>query len=403
MLASTSSRDQTAIITRCRDQRPGDGAAMEGPIGSVFVKVSAKMSNAETLSSGWLPAVFLVFCLLALALPAVGQGDRPDRVKLNKDVPLTYVVKKGDTLWGISGIYLEEPWRWPELWDSNPQIDNPHLIYPGDVLELRWEGGRPRLRLASRGDIKLSPELRSEPLDTAIPPIPRDQIDPFLRSNRVLEPGQFERLPYIIAGDAKRIISGLGDRVYGRGPVAVEDRTFGIIRQGAPIIDPITGELLGISATDIGSASLIAPGDEAFEDSEVKEFEITRMTEEVRISDRLLPLEEGILDAYFQPKAPDVEVEDGYMLAVDTGVTQIGQMNIVTINRGRREGLTVGDVLAIYQTGEVVKDPITEEMVGLPDVRAGVMMLFSVYEKASYGLVLTASRPLEVGDKVKNP
>jgi len=138
-------------------------------------------------------------------------------------------------------------------------------------------------------------------------------------------------------------------------------------------------------------------------EQQVAEFEITRITEEVRIGDRLLPLEEGILDAYFQPKAPDVDVEDAYMVAVASGVTQIGQMNIVTINRGEREGLETGDVLAIYQTGEVVQDPVTQEMVSLPDVRAGVVMLFSVYEKAAYGLVLTASRPLAVGDKVKNP
>ena len=140
-----------------------------------------------------------------------------------------------------------------------------------------------------------------------------------------------------------------------------------------------------------------------FTDDEVKEFEITRMTEEVRIGDRLLPLEEGILDAYFQPKAPDVDVENAFMVAVDTGVTQIGQMNIVTINRGDREGLEVGDVLAIYQTGESVLDPVRGDAVKLPDVRAGVLMLFAVYEKASYGLVLTANRPLAVGDKVKNP
>ena len=135
----------------------------------------------------------------------------------------------------------------------------------------------------------------------------------------------------------------------------------------------------------------------------VKEFEITRMTEEIRIGYRLIPLTEGILDSSFQPKSPDSDIENGIMVAVSSGVTQIGPMNIVTINRGDREGLIVGDVLAIYQTGEVVQDPIQQEMVALPDVRAGIVMVFAVYEKASFGLVLTATRPLAVGDKVKNP
>jgi len=367
------------------------------------VKVSTNVISAEQRHNRWLRGALFLLGVLALSHYALAQQARPDRVTLKPDVPLTYVVKKGDTLWDISGVYLEQPWRWPDLWDNNPQIDNPHLIYPGDVLELRWESGQPRLRLANRGDVKLSPTMRSEPLDNAIPPIPRDQIDPFLKSNRILEPGAFEQLPYVIAGDAKRIISGLGDRVYGRGPIDPSDQTFGIVRQGSAIIDPVTGELLGVTAADIGSASLMQQQDMEANEQQVAEFEITRITEEVRIGDRLLPLEEGILDAYFQPKAPDVDVEDAYMVAVASGVTQIGQMNIVTINRGEREGLETGDVLAIYQTGEVVQDPVTQEMVSLPDVRAGVVMLFSVYEKAAYGLVLTASRPLAVGDKVKNP
>ncbi len=361
---------------------------------------SLDSGRSSPAAARWLLAAMVVW--LVLVSVTVG-AQRPDTVKLRSDVPLTYVVKQGDTLWDISGIYLEEPWRWPELWDSNPQIDNPHLIYPGDVLSLRWEDGRPRLGLASRGDVKLSPSVRSESLDTAIPPIPRDQIDPFLRANRVLDPGLMGSLAYVIAGDAKRIISGLGDRIYVRGPIDPEDRAFGIIREGSPIVDPITQEMLGITAIDIGSASLL-PGEEpSSAPGDVKEFEITRMTEEIRIGDRLIPLEEGILDAFFQPKAPAVEVDNGFMVAVTSGVTQIGEMNIVTINRGTREGLEMGDVLAIYQTGDVVKDPLNNEMVSLPDVRAGVLMLFSVYEKASYGLVLTATRPLAVGDKVKNP
>ncbi len=330
------------------------------------------------------------------------QSPSPKSPTLKNDVPLNYVVQQGDTLWGISGVYLQEAWRWPELWDANPQLDNPHRIYPGDVLALRWEGGRPRLALASRGGVKLSPNVRSQALDTAIPPIPRDQIDPFLRNNRILESGAFPELPYVVAGDAQRIISGLGDRIYVRGPIASGDQVFGIIREGSPVVDPITQEVLGITALDIGSASLTSTAPEGAT-GDVKEFEITRMTEEIRIGDRLIPLQQGVMDSFFQPKSPDTEIENGFMVAVSSGVTQIGPMNIVTINLGSREELVVGDVLAIYQTGEVVQDPLNQEMLSLPDVRAGVLMVFAVYEKASFGLVLTATRPLSVGDKVRNP
>jgi hypothetical protein len=300
-------------------------------------------------------------------------------------------------------MYLQEPWRWPELWDSNPQIDNPHLIYPGDVLQLRWEGGRPRLSIASRGDVKLSPQLRSEALDTAIPPIPRDQVDAWLRANRVIDPFTFDAAAYVVGADAQKLVAGMGDRVYARGRIDAADQTYLVVREGKTFIDPITGELLGVEVRDMGTAALLAPPDKFFTDEDIKELELTRTTEEVRRADRLLPLEEGIVDAFFQPRAPAVEIEDGFMIAVDGGVTQIGPLDIVTINRGSREGLEVGDVLAIYQTGETVKDPVNGEIVKLPDVRAGILMLFSVYEKASYALVMKASRPLAIGDKVKNP
>ena len=342
------------------------------------------------------------FFFVFISVVSVAQPPPSNSPALNNDVPLNYVVQQGDTLWGISGVYLQEAWRWPELWDTNPQLDNPHRIYPGDVLALRREGGRPRLGLSSRGGLKLSPNVRSQSLDTAIPPIPRDQIDPFLRNNRILESGAFSGLPYVIAGDAQRIISGLGDRIYVRGPVASGDQVFGIIREGSPVIDPTTQEVLGITALDIGSASLTSGGTEGSSDA-VKEFEITRMTEEIRIGDRLIPLQAGIMDAFFQPKSPGVEIESGFMVAVNSGVTQIGPMSIVTINRGDREAVMVGDVFAIYQTGEIVQDPVKQEMVALPDVRAGVLMVFAVYEKASFGLVLTATRPLAVGDKIRNP
>jgi hypothetical protein len=348
-------------------------------------------------------ARIIVFCLVAVAGSSFAQSQRPDRLQLNDNIPLTYIVKKGDTLWDISAIYLSEPWRWPELWDSNPQVDNPHLIYPGDVLTLRWENGRPRLVRGDVQDVRLSPQIRSESINQAIAPIPRDQIEPFLRGNRIVMPEDYEAAPYVIAGDAKRLISALGDRIYARGEMDLAEQTYGLLREGQLVVDPVTDEVLGLQVADIGTATLLSGLASDPSAGAVKTLEVTRVTEEVRISDRLFPQLQGVVDAFFYPQAPAVSIENAFMVAVDRGVSQIGALDIVTINRGAREGLRRGDVLAIYQTGDVVKDPIEGDWVELPDVRAGVVMVFAVYEKASYALVLSASRPLAVGDKVKNP
>ncbi len=335
----------------------------------------------------------LIFGLLVSLLFSVNL----QAIELNEDVPETYIVKKGDTLWGISGMYLQEPWRWPELWDVNPQIDNPHLIFPGDELYLVWIDGQPRLRL-KRGDLKLEPSMRVSALDLAIPAIPLDEIEAFLMHHRIVGADELNDSAYVVAGAQQHLISAPGDRVFGRGPFPEGERAYGIYRAGDTYRDPISDELLGYQAKDIGNAKLLSTSEEA-----IKELEINRVTEEVRVADRLLPLPERVLDSTFYPKAPDVEIENGYMIAVDGGVTQIGTTDIVVINKGEREGLQVGDVLAVYQSGELVLDPVAQENVRLPDVRAGLAMVFEVSEKASYALVLKSNRPLKVLDRVKNP
>tara|TARA_R110000823_G_scaffold125385_1_gene251987 strand:+ start:24508 stop:25539 length:1032 start_codon:yes stop_codon:yes gene_type:complete len=338
----------------------------------------------------------LSVCLLVLGL--LFSWSAHSAVELNDDVPETYVVQKGDTLWGISGMYLTEPWLWPELWDVNPQIDNPHLIYPGDELYLVWVDGQPRLRLRRGRDVKLTPNMRVRPLDLAIPIIPLDEIGPWLMRHRVVDASEFNNSAYVVAGDQQHLISGPGDRVYGRGPFPDGERTYAIYRAGRSYSDPITEELLGYQANDIGNARLLSSNTDP-----VTELEITRINEEVRLGDRLLPLQERVLDATFQPRAPEVQLEDAYMIAVDGGLTQIGQMSIVVLNRGKRDGLAVGHVLAVYQTGPLVFDQVAESNVRLPDKRAGLAMIFEAFEKASYAVILKASHPLKVMDKVKNP
>ena len=309
---------------------------------------------------------FFSVCLFTAALLFSGWMQA---VELNEDVPETYIVKKGDTLWGISGMYLQEPWLWPELWDVNPQIDNPHLIYPGDELYIVWVDGQPRLRLRRGRDVKLQPNMRVSPLDLAIPIIPLDEIGAFLLSHRILGADALNNSAYVVAGDQGHLLSAPGDRIYGRGPFPDGERAYGIYRPGDTYYDPITNELLGYQAQDIGNARLLSSNAD-----EVTELEVTRITEEVRITDRLLPMEERILDASFVPRAPETTIEDGYMIAVDGGVTQIGTTSIVVLNRGKRDGLEVGHVLAVYQTGELVFDKVAQENVRLPDVRAGLAM-----------------------------
>jgi nucleoid-associated protein YgaU len=342
------------------------------------------------LALGALLAAALLLTLLAPA-PARAQSVRDD-------APQAYVVKKGDTLWGIADMFLAEPWLWPEVWDVNPQIDNPHLIYPGDTIYLSYVDGRPRLSLRRGRDVKLSPQMRVSPLDLAIPVIPLDQIGAFLLRHRILSADDLAESGYVIAGGQEHLITANGDLIYARGYFPTDERAYGIYRAGDVYRDPITSEILGYQAQDIGNAQALSSVQDP-----VVELEITRITEEVRIQDRLLPQEERVLDAMFQPRAPGVDIENGFMIAVDGGVSQIGTTDIVVLNRGARDGLEVGHVLAIYQTGELVFDEVARANVQLPDVRAGLAMVFEVAERASYALVLKSNRPLKVMDKVKNP
>jgi hypothetical protein len=323
-----------------------------------------------------------------------------DEIRLNQDAPEVYLVREGDTLWGIASMFLESPWLWPEIWDINPQVDNPHLIFPGDEIYLVWVDGRPRLRVR-RGDasrtVKLTPQMRIEPLDRAIPVISLEAIGPWLRGHRIVSPEDLENAPYVVAGSQRHLLSGAGDRMYVRGSLPENEVGFGIFRAGEIFVDPETREVLGMEARDIGSARLREPQRE-----DISQFEVTRTTEEVRNGDRLLPNEARKISASFQPRAP-ADTVSGVMLAVDGGVTQIGTMDVVAINRGARDGIEEGYVLAIYQRGEVVRDEIMNEKVQIPDVRAGLLMVFRIFEKMSYGIVLKSNRPLAVNDKVTEP
>lgn len=336
---------------------------------------------------------FLLGSLLAFA---VVLGAWADVLALKQGHPQTYVVKKGDTLWDISGVFLDKPWYWPQLWHVNPQIENPNLIYPGDVLNLTYINGKPALVLSRGRDVRLDPSVRATPMDRAISSIPLEAVNAFLNRGRVLDEADLKGAPYVLSGKEGHIVTGAGDEIYGRGKFAPDITSYGIYRRGDTYVDPDTNELLGIQARDIGTAKLLAT------EGEVATMALNRSTEEVRRGDTLLPEEERRINANFFPSAPEGSIK-GSLLAVDGGVSQIGFMSVVVISKGARDGLVEGNLLAIHKRGEVVRDTVTGESIKTPDFRAGLLMVFRVFDKVSYGLVLRADRPLSVGDGISNP
>lgn len=335
---------------------------------------------------------FMGACAVGVSLQAFGLDVKSDH-------PDSYVVKRGDTLWDISGKFLEKPWHWPELWQANPQIENPHLIYPGDVLTLVYIDGKPALRVTrgpNSGTYKLSPQAKITPLASPIPAIPLDAISPFLVGNRVLTQEEVKAAPYVLAGDEKHIAMGAGDYMYARGDWSQAATTYGVYREGVNYIDPDTKEFLGFGAIDLGTARY------EHNEADIARFKILTSSADVRVDDRLIETEERKVDSIFYPKPPAVEVH-GHIIHVFSGVRNVSQYDVVVLNRGEREGLAVGDVLTIKGQGETVKDRRTDELVKLPNERRGVLIVFRTFEKVSYGLILRAQSVIKVGDIIENP
>lgn len=356
----------------------------------------------------------LLLRIIAFCLPLVFAFNQAlaQQPQIRTDSPTEHRVSRGDTLWDIAGKFLQDPLDWPEIWQLNPQIENPNLIFPGDLIRLIYVDGKPQLVLergvASRtlkltptdtknsGTTKLLPRVRVTPLETAIPAIPLDAIYSYLIQNRIVELAELEDAPYVLQGESNRIILGAGDRIYARGEWVENTPAYGIFRRGDNYIDPVTDELLGIEAVEIGSAKLLSLS------SDIATMSLSEVREEVRVGDRLLTSEERRLESTYFPQAPEDSV-NGLIISVLGGVSQVGQYNVVVLNKGERDGLEAGDVLAIFQTGALVSDRMRGEKVQLPAERAGLTMVFRSFEKLSYALVLQTKRPLAVGDQVRNP
>ncbi len=335
-------------------------------------------------------AAVLAAALVALAAHAAQE------VALNPDHPDRYVVKRGDTLWDIAARFLRDPWLWPEIWYVNPQIENPHLIYPGDVISLAYIDGKPRLVLErGRRTVKLSPRVRELPLDEAIPTIPLDAIRPFLSRPRVLGEGEFEAAPYVVASADEHLIAASGMRVYARGVDQGRGARYAVLRRGEVYRDPDTGEVLGLEAIHVADAEVQRGGDPAV-------LVLRRSSRETLPGDRLFPVGEDRYTDNFLPRAPERQVQ-GRIISVFDGVSRIGQYQVVVLNRGARDGMEPGHVLAVYRAGETIRDPVRKEKVTLPDERAGIVMVFRTFDRVSYALVMSATRAIRVLDRVRNP
>ncbi|HEY5756441.1 MAG TPA: LysM peptidoglycan-binding domain-containing protein [Steroidobacter sp.] len=357
--------------------------------------------------------------LLAQEGPAqtVGSGSN---LPLTADAPDQYVVKTGDTLWDISKVFLKEPWYWPEIWYVNPQVANPHLIYPGDVLKLVYIDGQPRLTVAERGGEtveggrggkRLSPEVRRSPLSAAITAIPYDIVASFMGRPTLLSKDQVKNEPYVVAMRDSHMIGAIGNEVYVRGISSAPLETrYSVIHVEEELRDPDNNSLLGYSGMYVGSGPVATQGDPA-------KLLMTDSTREVLQGDKVLP-ESVDVNVDFVPHAPASDI-NASVIAVRSH-TVMGQYQVVALNRGSAAGLEPGHILAVYQRGGIVRDTFKEgglaarrngrgtsskftNNVQLPDERAGVVMVFKAFDNLSYALVMETTHEIRQGDRAKNP
>ncbi len=349
-------------------------------------------------------------------------------LQINPAHPDKYTVTKNDTLWDISGKFLTHPWQWPELWILNSQIKNPHLIYPGDTLYFSIVSGKPQLSL-SRSDAtesavssnapcvlreeeykngrksfavsedgKVLPCIRETELKAAIRLIPTESIASYLASPKVVDKDELNNSPYVVDFAGEHIIVGTGDRVYVRSITKTDNQAYTIYRPGNAYISPANGEILGYEAQYIADASLQQPGDPAT-------LVITKSTREVRTGDRIMANAEQDIALNYFPHPPEQSIE-GSILSVLGGVSQIGRYDIVVIDKGSADGLSVGHELNISKHGKAIRDNyslINNDLITLPNEVAGTLMVFRPFTHVSYALVMKATQALHVLDKVKTP
>ena len=364
------------------------------------------MKNFSTVATR-AAAAALFACVVAGPVQAAECSFKPN-------APDQHRVVKGDTLWDISGAFLEHPWCWPQVWGMNrEEIRNPHWIYPGQIVYFDRVRGRLSLTKPGSGDgdgglpvLRLSPQVRSEGLERgAIDTIPANVIEPFLTQPLVVEKDALEGAPRIAASGESRLYLGTGDKVYVRGNLQGATE-FQVFRPGGPLRDPTTGAVLAHEATYVGTAKLVKA---AVPGVDVHTMLVSSSVTEMGVGDRLIPAPPPAVRNYM-PHAP-ASVIDARVMSIYAGVTHAGQSQVVTVNRGSIDGLDVGSVLQLYHFGKTVADPgarkgffgMKQPTIKLPDEQYGSLFIFRVFGRVSYGLIMQVTAPVEVGDVAKSP
>lgn len=339
-----------------------------------------------------------------------------EELELNPDHPTRYVVVKGDTLWDISAKFLRDPWRWPELWNLNPEINNPHLIYPGDAISLIFRDGKPALQI-ERGQqvvklspepatssaaqtVKLSPTAHATPLTQAIPTVASDVIRQFLGRPRVLSKETVDSAGYLAAAEDARLISGTGSKVFARNlAMTGNSNNFAVYHIGQPYFDPSNKRrILGYEALHVADLTLLEPGDPST-------LRISKAYREVLNGDKVLPADLIQPEQNFVPRAPEATIR-GEIVSILDGLWRAGQYQSVVLNKGSKDGLEPGHVLAVYQSGVTVRDKGTGQNsseLTLPDNRAGLVMVYRSFDNVSYALIMNTTRDIRANDTVTNP
>jgi LysM domain len=367
--------------------------------------LNTKQDNIKSYLKSFYPySIFLILCLTLNSMQIVyAKGDH---IKLAANYPDLYTVVKGDTLWDISGKFLQHPWQWPEIWEINPQIKNPHLIYPGDELALTFVDGQPRIRRVSNGlrpTYKLSPSKRIKELNLAIPTIELEKIAPFLTGNRIVRKNELKKAPYIVGTSEDHLIAATGYEVYVKNlPLENKSYRFGIYYMGKSYTNPDNPkEILGYEAIYQGEGDLIRKGSPAT-------LRITKAKAEILNGSRLLVLNDEQFNSNFMPKAAQTKkigrILGSLTSGLQSGVNNVSATDVVLINFGYRDGIEVGDVLNVYRKGKVIADPVMKSTkIRLPNEFAGNMLIFKTFKKISYAIVMDANQVIKIGDLAVSP
>lgn len=333
-------------------------------------------------------------------------------IAYQSEYPKNYIVQKGDTLWDISSQFLRDPWYWPEIWFKNPQIKNPHLIYPGDILTIVYIEGQKRVQIQQRGEdgkihlsgsgiqiVKLSPRIRSKPIDASIPSIPIVSIRHLLSRPIVIAEAVLKNSAYVISSMNNNLANSTGDTLYVRKlDTSLGNGRYQLLRPNKPLKDPITDELLGYEALYVGETKLLRRGDPTT-------LLVTSSVREILQYDRIIPLDNIDFARDFFPKPP-VQPVRGEIISLVDEISQLARYQTVSLNLGQRDGIETGNLLRIKHVGSVIQDIEEEDpdfRVKLPDEAVGIVMVVRTFEKMSYGMVMEADRPISIKDYVESP